>query len=175
MCCTACMASSSLERVGHVLCLRFLWKLLSFVSYNAWICTRCRKTCANESHAEKNADDTFDWLYNGNNIRTPTTAGFSLGSLDHEYVPVSNDVTPCQETNKKQDFTKWLASSGYDGRWRSTDDYTSLSRHDKTTFRTQLKAIFRHVLIHLAPNDAEVVWEDFIDDENRKPARTKDG
>ena len=106
---------------------------------------------------------------------TPSTTGFSLGSLDYEYEPTNDDVTPCQQTNKKRDFTQWLASSGYDGRWRSTDDYKSLSRHDKTTFRTQVKAIFRHVLIHLAPNDADEVWEDFIDDETRKPMKTKDG
>jgi hypothetical protein len=114
-------------------------------------------------------------LYNGTAIHTPTTAGFSLGSLDDEYELAIDDHTPCQETSKKREFRQWLTSSGYEGRWRSTDDYQSLRRHDKTTFRTQLKAIFHHVLIHLAPNDAEVVWEDFIDDETRKPARTKDG
>jgi hypothetical protein len=95
--------------------------------------------------------------------------------LDDEYELASVDRTPCQETNKKREFRQWLISSGYQGRWRSTDSYKSLSRHDKTTFRTQLKGIFQHVLTHLAPNDVEVVWEDLIEDETRKPATTKDG
>jgi hypothetical protein len=119
-----------------------------------------------------NTDNNSDWLYNKNNNRTPTTSRFSLGSLDNEFVPANNDVIPFQETNEKQDFAEWFISSVYDSRWRSADDDTSLGRHDGTTFRTQLKVIFSHLLIYLAPNDVDVVWHDFIDEETEKAAKT---
>jgi hypothetical protein len=168
------MASSSLERVDDVRYLPIVRERLSFISYNGWICTECSKACAHEYDAVTNADNTFDWLHNGNDNCSSTTAGYSLDSLDNKFVPVNNDTTPCQETNEKQVITKFLAASSYDDRWRSTDDYVSLSRHDGKTFRTQLKAIFRHVLFYLAPNDVDVLWQEFIDDDTRKATETKD-
>jgi hypothetical protein len=38
-----------------------------------------------------------------------------------------------------------------------------------------MKAIFLYVLHQLAPNDVDVVWDDLIDDETKKPSTTKNG
>ena len=40
--------------------------------------------------------------------------------------------------------------------------------------RTTIGSSF-DMIKQLTPNDADVVWEDMIDDETKKPARTKDG
>lgn len=122
------------------------------------------------------AEDSLGWLYDETIVHTPSTAGVSLSQWDNDYKLIDNEASPSQKANEKREFKQWLASTGYEGRWRSTDNYRSLSRHDQTTFRSQAKAIFLHVLkVQLAPNDADVVWEDLIDEETRKPARTKDG
>ena len=123
----------------------------------------------------EDVQDPFIWLYNECIARTPSTAGASLCPWDNEYDPGRHDVSPSKKASEKREFKQWLADSEYVGRWRSTDDYRSLGRHSQAAFRSQAKAIFRHVLKQLAPNDADVVWEDMIDDETRKPTRTKDG
>jgi hypothetical protein len=110
-----------------------------------------------------------------NIIRTSTTAAVPMSHWDNEYELSDNDISPTKIANEKREFKQWLSSSGYEGRWRSTENYRSLSHRDQTTFRTQVKAIFRHVLNQLAPNDVDIVWEDLVDDEVRKPTNTNDG
>jgi hypothetical protein len=104
-----------------------------------------------------------------------STAGMSLSQWDNEYEPSENPISSSQKANGKKEFRRWLASTGYQGRWRSTENYRALSRHDQATFRTQVKAIFHHVLNQLASTDADIVWEGVIDDETRKPTTTKNG
>ncbi|CAF3241379.1 unnamed protein product [Rotaria socialis] len=101
--------------------------------------------------------DPFDWLYDETIIHTPSTAGPCLSQWDNNYEPAYSEASPSQQANGKREFKQWLASTGYEGRWRSTDNYRSLSQHDKTTFRSQVKAIFRHVLHQLATKDVDVV------------------
>ena len=90
-------------------------------------------------------------------------------------MPVVDDVPLNQRDNENKEFKDWLASTDYRGRWRSTSDYSALSKHDQTTFRSQMRAIFRHVLHQLAPNDVHVVWDGIVDDETKRPTRTKGG
>jgi hypothetical protein len=106
---------------------------------------------------------------------TPSTAGSIIAQHDSDYEPVQNDASPTLKEDGKREFKQWLASTDYQGRWRSTNNYCSLSKHDQTIFRHQMKAIFHHVLHQLAPNDVDTVWDDIVDDETKKPRTTKNG
>ncbi|CAM2700994.1 unnamed protein product [Rotaria socialis] len=79
--------------------------------------------------------DPFDWLYDENITHTPSTAVSCLSQWDNNYEPAYR----------------------YEGRWCSTDNYRSLSQHDQTMLRSQVKAIFRHVLHQLATKDVGIV------------------
>lgn len=98
-----------------------------------------------------------------------------MSQWDKDYDLTGEEVSPLPRMNFKRDFKQWLISTGYEGRYRTTDNYQGLSRHDQTAFRRQAKAIFRHILkFQLSPNDAAVVWEDLVDEETSKPTRIRD-
>ncbi|CAF4616268.1 unnamed protein product [Rotaria socialis] len=147
---------SSLHRISKTLALR-VWRIQRLNVYNGWACTQCRKACVMEYGSMDDVKDPFDWLYDETIIHTPSTAGPCLSQWDNNYEPAYSEASPSQQANGKREFKQWLASTGYEGRWRSTDNYRSLSQHDKTTFRSQVKAIFRHVLHQLATKDVDVV------------------
>jgi hypothetical protein len=113
--------------------------------------------------------DPLNWIYNEKIFHTPSTAGSFLCHQDSDYGPADNDISLSQKEDDKRELKRWLSSTNYEGRWRSTDNYCSLSRHNQITFRNQMKAIFRHVLCQFAPNDIDAVWEDIIDDGTEKP------
>ena len=107
-------------------------------------------------------------------IYTPSSVGNSLPQGDVDYEPDITEVSS-QEVNWKREFRKWLSFTGYNGRWRSTDNYQSLNRHEQTNFRRQVKGILRHILHQLAQNDVDAVWEDLMNEELKTPNRIKDG
>jgi hypothetical protein len=95
-----------------------------------------------------------------------------VSQWDKDYDLIDEEISPLPIMNFKQ----WLISTGYEGRYRSTENCQGLSRYDQTAFRSQAKAIFRHVLkFQLSPNDADVAWEDLMDEETSKPTRIRDG
>jgi hypothetical protein len=110
-----------------------------------------------ENGLGEDVQDPFIWLYNQNIVCTPSIAGVSSCHSANEYDSAWRDVSPSYSATGVREFRQWLPASGYDRRRCSTDDYRSLLRHDPTTFRSEAKAIFRHVLNQLAPNDADVV------------------
>ena len=123
-----------------------------------------------------NVGDSLTWLYDGNIVHTPSTAGVSVSQLDDDYKLTDDETSQLSQANTKREFKQWLASTGYEGRWRSTNDYQGLSQHDQTTFRSQAKAIFSHILkLQLSPNDADMVWEELIDEEMNKSISMRDG
>jgi hypothetical protein len=140
--------------------------------YNLWACTQCRKACSAQL---QEANDPFQWLYDGKTIYTPTTAQTGVSLVESDYELLVDDIPLNQRNTENKEFKDWLASTDYRGRWRATSDYCALGSHDQTTFRSQMRAIFRHVLHQLAPNDADVVWDGIVDDETKRPARTKGG
>ena len=119
--------------------------------------------------------DPLEWLYDPNIVHTPSTAISIFCRQDCDYEPIDVDTPSSTNVHGKVELQDWLASSNYAGRWRSTDNYSALSSHDQKTFRNQMKAIFLHVLHQLAPNDADLVWEDLIDQETEKTSTTKCG
>ena len=144
--------------------------------YNGWACTQCRESVAAEfdiNHVLRK--DPLEWLYDPNIVHTPTTTISLFSHQDCNYAPTDVDTPSSTNIHGKVELKDWLASSNYAGRWRSTDNYSALSSHDQKTFRTQMKAIFLHVLQQLAPNDADLVWEDLIDQETEKTTKTKCG
>lgn len=115
----------------------------------------------------------FAWLYDEKINYTPSIAGSSYTPEDSDYEPGSHDISLRGKEDVKREFRQWLASTNYRGRWRSTENYRSLSKHDQIIFRNQMKSIFRHVLEQFASTDADIVWDDIIDDEFKKPGTMK--
>lgn len=146
-----------------------------FDRYNAWACTQCRKACITVFGDTDETKDPFEWLYDEMTIHTPSTAGSFFPQHGSDYEPADIDMSPSQREKGKKEFKQWLASTDYQGRWRSTENYCALSKHDQTTFRSQMKGIFHHILHQLASNDVDTVWDDLIDAETRKPTKTKSG
>lgn len=123
----------------------------------------------------KSIQDSLAWLYDGNIVHTPSTAGIPMSQSDEDYDLVDEEIPPSPKVDTKRDFKQWLISTEYKGRWRSTDNYQGLSQRDQAAFRSQAKAIFRHILkCQLSPNDADVVWEDLIDEETSKSTKPRD-
>lgn len=121
-------------------------------------------------------EEPFSWLYDEITIHTPTTAASMFSRHDSDYEPTGDDDDPVSpNVQGKKELKEWLASTNYKGRWRSTDDYLSLSSHDQKVFRNQMKDIFRHILNHMATNFGDMVWNDMIEDELEKPMTTKTG
>jgi hypothetical protein len=169
------MEQSTFEYVGSLSFLENTTaKSLLSPRYNWWACTSCRIACAAESSPVDDAQDPFDWMYDGNIVHTPLST-HHLSQSEDEYDPEDDDIPSPEQASYKNMFKQWLIASGYTGRYRSTANYSSLDRHEQTTFCTQVKAIFRHVLCQLSPNDADQVWEDVIDGEMKTPINTKDG
>jgi len=101
-----------------------------FFSYYKWACTQCRKVFgarADEGVIDETTD-VLDWLYDVWIVHTPSTPGSLLSYRGSDYEPVDADLSPCQPENKKKDFVQWLISTNYEGRWRSTENYCSLTR-----------------------------------------------
>ena len=82
------------------------------------------------------------------------------------------DTTDDKQERQKE-FRRWLTLTNYEGRCRSTENYSCLSKHDQANFRSQMKAIFRHILEQFAFTDACIVWDEIVDDEIEKPKTTK--
>ena len=147
----------------------------SFYRYNLWACTQCRKAVAASIKLGEEAEEPFEWLYDEFTIHTPTTTASAFSRHDSDYEPVDDDVPMLPNIQVKKEFRERLASTNYKGRWRSMDNYLSLSSHDQRVFRNQMKEIFHHILDHMAPNVGDLVWNDIIEDELEKPTKTKVG
>ena len=137
------------------------------------MCSSCRKACETDFPVDDEDENPFQWLYDNDICQTPSSIGISATRNDPEYQPSLSETSPVEDINAKQELRRWLLSTGYDGRFRSTETYQSMSRHDKCGFLRQMKSIFLHILQQLAPNDCNEVWEDLIDEETRKPSQLK--
>lgn len=137
------------------------------------MCSLCRKRCGIEFPVNDDDYQPFQWLYDENISQTPTSIGNSAAFSDHDYQPSLFETSPVTDMNAKQELRRWLTSTGYNGRFRSTESYPSMNRHDKCGFLRQMKSIFSHLLQQLAPNDYKEVWEDLVDEETRKPNQIK--
>ena len=137
------------------------------------MCSLCRKTCSIDYAFSEDDDELFAWLYHTNLIQTPTSIGECLSHTDDDYEPVTSEILSAQRRDPKQELRQWLASTGFAGRCRSTDSYPSMKRREQMAFCRQMKEVFRHIMNQLVPNDSDVVWEDLIEGETRKPAEIK--
>ncbi|CAF4203758.1 unnamed protein product, partial [Rotaria sp. Silwood2] len=143
--------------------------------YNSWACTQCRKACTAEFGDTDETKDLFEWLYDEITVHAPSTAASCFSQQSGDYESVDRDFPALKRDHEKREFKQWFAFTDYRGRCRSTENYCSLNRHDQKAFRSQMKAIFHHILLLLVPNDADIVWEDLVDDETKKSAKTKGG
>jgi hypothetical protein len=117
----------------------------------------------------------LEWIYDGMIAYTPSTGGSFLCEQDIDYQPADNDISLSEKEHGRREFKQWLATTDYNGRCRSTKNYCSLNRYDQITFRSQMKAIFHHVLYQFVGNDADTVWDDLVYDETKKPNTTRNG
>lgn len=147
---------------------RFFW----ISRYHAWACTQCRKRCAAEFGSADEAS-YFAWIYDERNNYTPSVTAGPPSSQDSDYEPEIHDISSHEKEDGKREFRQWLASTNYRGRWRATANYSCLSKHEQAKFRHQMKGIFLHVLEQFTSTDADVVWNDIVDDELAKPKTTK--
>lgn len=143
--------------------------------YNSWACTQCRRALAEKFNDELEANDPFQWLHVETTFQTPSTATSFFSEYRHQDEPADPDMTPIGKTTGKKELKSWLKATNYTGRYRSTNNYSALDKHDRTAFRSQFKAIFRHVLEQFAPNDVDVIWSDIIDEELQKPRKQNMG
>ncbi|CAF4269016.1 unnamed protein product [Rotaria magnacalcarata] len=146
-------SSTNIRRVSKTIAL-CVWHNQRLNVYHQWFCTSCRIACTAKYNDRKDAQDPFQWLLDETIAFTPSTAGVSLPAGDYEYEPAEDPVSPGYITKEKREFRQWLVSTGYEGRWRSTDNYRSLSQHDQRVFRNQTKDILRHILRQFVSNDA---------------------
>lgn len=82
----------------------------------------------------QSVENPFKWLLDETIVFTPSTAGVSLPACDHEYELDEDPVSPGYITKAKREFRQWLVSTGYKGRWRSTNNYSKLSQHNQRVF-----------------------------------------
>lgn len=108
-------------------------------------------------------------------VHTPSTAASAFSQQGSVYDPVDSDISPLPSDHRRREFKKWLTSTGYQGRYRSTENYDSLSRHDQKVFRSQMKGIFHHILHQMVPTNASRIWDDLVNDEIQRPIKTKTG
>ena len=137
------------------------------------MCSLCRKTCSIDYAFSEDDEELFEWLYRTTFIQTPTSIGECLSDTDDTYEPITSEILSAQRRDPKQELRQWLASTGFAGRCRSTDSYPSMKRREQMAFCRQMKEVFRHILNQLVSNDSDVVWEDLIERETRKPAEIK--
>lgn len=181
-------STSSLQRVTKALAIRIwnerrlnvlvLVNLFDFENicwtsrYNSWACTQCRKRCTVEFDKTDDAS-CFPWIYDERNYYTPSIAGDIFSPRDNVYEPEIHDCFSHDKEDGKKEFRQWLESTNYRGRSRGTVNYSALHKHEQARFRNQMKSIFHHILQQFASTDADVVWDDIIDDELAKPKTTK--
>ena len=97
---------------------------------NLWACTQCRKTVGASIELSEEAEEPFEWLYDEFTIHTLTTAASTFSRYGSNYEPVDDDVSMSSTIQGKKEFKERLVFTNYKGRWRSADNYLSLSSHD---------------------------------------------
>jgi hypothetical protein len=129
----------------------------------------CRKQCAIDYAFIDEDEDLFDHLYRPESIVSPMSIDEVFNDDGDDYQPTT-PATPIEPVfDSKKELKRWLTSTGFRARCRSTESYCSMKRRDRVAFCRQMKDVFRHILKEFAPNDAETVWEDLIDHETKKP------
>ena len=121
------------------------------------------------------AEEPFESLYDEFTTHTPTTAANVFSRYVSDYEPIDDDVSMSPNIQGKKEFKEWLASPNYRARWRSTDNYLSLSSHDQMVFHNQMKEIFHYILDYVTSNVGALVWNDIIENELEKSTKTKAG
>ncbi|CAF1356373.1 unnamed protein product [Adineta ricciae] len=162
---------SSLQRITKALAIA-AWNKRQLNIYYKLACTQCRKLCEKE-FGSANETNCFGWIYDERNYYTPSIVPDRFSPQNSDYEPGVDDISPHDEEDGKKELRGWLASTNYRGRWRSTANYSCLSKHERGKFRKQMKGIFLHVLQQFTSTDANVVWDDLIDDELAKPKTAK--